>query len=173
MSASLASRKQRHTGQALVEFALVLIPFLLMFFAVIDGGRLVYMNTVLSQAAREGARVGAVEASHIGTSGTDPSCNKFGGPVCPASLATFEADVLAAANREVAPYGAITSAQLFMSCTAPSATPANPNNQGCSSNAAGNVITVKVQLSFTAITPIAGPLLPAVTLTGSATMVIN
>ena len=51
---------ERHAiqGQArrLVEFALVLPVFLLMLFGLIDVGRYVYMNSVLSQAAREGAR---------------------------------------------------------------------------------------------------------------------
>ena len=50
------------TGQALVEFALILPVFLLLLFGLIDVGRYVYMNTVLSQAAREGARLGAAEA---------------------------------------------------------------------------------------------------------------
>ena len=62
-------------GQALVEFALVLPVFLMILFGIIDGGRYVFQNNVLSQAAREGARVAAAEAGWIGkTTAQDPSC---------------------------------------------------------------------------------------------------
>ena len=54
-------------GQALVEFALVIPIFLLLLFGLIDVGRLVYMNSVLSQAAREGTRLASVEASWMGS----------------------------------------------------------------------------------------------------------
>ena len=74
--------RTRH-GQALVEFALVIPIFLLMLFGLIDIGRLVYLNATLSQAAREGARVGSVEASYRGSA--DPACGTAGGPVCPAN----------------------------------------------------------------------------------------
>ena len=53
-------------GQTLVEFALVFPVFILLLFGIVDAGRFVYMNSVLSQAAREGARLAAVEASWIG-----------------------------------------------------------------------------------------------------------
>ena len=62
--------RRRRRGQSLVEFALVLPIFLLVLFGLIDVGRYVYMNTMLSQAAREGARVASVEASWIGSTPT-------------------------------------------------------------------------------------------------------
>ena len=58
-------------GQSLVEFALVIPVFLLILFGLLDAGRYVYMNSVLSQAAREGARVAAAEARWIGKTTTD------------------------------------------------------------------------------------------------------
>ncbi len=68
-------RTSSRRGQALVETALVLPVFLLILFGLIDGGRFVFTDSVLSQAAREGARVGAVEAGWIGkTVADDPSC---------------------------------------------------------------------------------------------------
>ena len=51
-------RRPRSRGQSLVEFALVIPIFLLLLFGLIDGGRLVYQHSVLSQAAREGAGKG-------------------------------------------------------------------------------------------------------------------
>jgi len=162
------------SGQGLVEFALVLPIFLLMVFAVIDGGRLIYMNSVLSQAAREGARQAAVEASWFGSS--DLSCGKTGGPTCPATAALLKADALAAANRMVAPFGSVGA--LYISCDTPSAgAPAGAWTSGTACDAAsgttGNLISVRVTLSFTAITPIIGQILGTVPLAGAATMVSN
>ena len=89
-------RRSTARGQALVEFALVLPVFLMLLFGLIDGGRYVFMNNVQSQAAREGARVAAAEASWIGkTNLDDPSCvgsealitaAKPGAHVCPAAV---------------------------------------------------------------------------------------
>ena len=44
------------SGQALVEFTLILIPFLLLLFAMVDLARGVYTYNAVSQAAREMAR---------------------------------------------------------------------------------------------------------------------
>jgi Flp pilus assembly protein TadG len=52
-------------GQALVEFSLVLIVFLVLLMAIFDLGRGIYMFNGVSQAAREIARVTSV---HQGTS---------------------------------------------------------------------------------------------------------
>jgi hypothetical protein len=109
-------RKRRSAGQSLVEFSLVFPIFMLIVLGLFDGGRLIYMNTVLSQSAREAARVVSVEASWIGS--TDPSCNKSGGPVCPANLSALVADANAAANRMVKPFGTIPTTDLFISCDA-------------------------------------------------------
>jgi Flp pilus assembly protein TadG len=49
-------------GQAMVEFALVFPVLLLLIFGLIDIGRLVYTHNALSEAAREGARFGSVQA---------------------------------------------------------------------------------------------------------------
>jgi Flp pilus assembly protein TadG len=52
-------------GQALVEFSLVVIPFLVLMFALVDLGRLVYINTSIAEAAREGARWGSVQGRSL------------------------------------------------------------------------------------------------------------
>lgn len=53
-------RPPRRTGQALVEFSLVLIPFLFMLMGVVDLGRGIYTNNALAEASREIARVTSV-----------------------------------------------------------------------------------------------------------------
>jgi Flp pilus assembly protein TadG len=49
-------------GQTLVEFSLVFPLFILLLFGLIDLGRLVYASNAISEAAREGARWGSVQA---------------------------------------------------------------------------------------------------------------
>jgi hypothetical protein len=51
---------RRSDGQTLAEFALVFPIFILLLFALFDIGRLVFAYTSLTNAAREGARLAAV-----------------------------------------------------------------------------------------------------------------
>ena len=59
-------KKNRRQGQALVEFSLALIPFLLILLGIADLGRGIYTSNGVSQAAREIARTTAV---HLCASG--------------------------------------------------------------------------------------------------------
>jgi TadE-like protein len=163
--------RSRTGGQALVETALVLPLFLLLIFGLIDLGRFVITDHMLSQAAREGARLGAVEASWRGSS--DPACGTPGGPVCPASDAVLRAHVLDAANRMVTGIGGtITSVQL--SCTAPGHEPTGAwTGSACASNRTGDVVSVRVEFTYEAITPVISSLIGSVPRQGAATMVIN
>ena len=67
--------KNRERGQALVEFSLILIPFLWILMGIVDLGRGIYTYNGVNQAARELARVTSVHL--CGTSG---SCTV--GPCC-------------------------------------------------------------------------------------------
>ena len=158
-------------GQALLEFALVLPLFLWLLFGLLDLGRLVYQNSVVSQAAREGARVAAVEASWISSSAT--SCGTPGGPVCPANAAAFGTDVLAAVNRMVAPLGPVPGTDVFYSCDATTPPSGSWTTQSCVADATGDLVSVRVVLPFTPITPLIGQWVGQVTTAGAATMVIN
>lgn len=53
--------EKKESGQALVEFALVLPLLLLLVFGIIEFGRIFQASLVVSHAAREGARQGVVE----------------------------------------------------------------------------------------------------------------
>lgn len=168
----LAKKGRIPRGQSLVEFALVLPIFLLLLFGLIDGGRLVYMHTVLSQAAREGARVASVEAGWMAKSGS--GCGTANGPVCPANIAALRGDVLAGSNRMIQPFASLTLGQLQTRCDPSGGAPAgNWNAVTCVSNSAGNVVSVRVSANFTAITPIISSLLGTVPMSASASMVIN
>ena len=67
----------RERGQALVEFSLAIVIFLVLMMAIVDLGRGIYMFNGVSQAAREIARVASV---HPGTT--------FGGPQLTAVIDT-------------------------------------------------------------------------------------
>lgn len=54
------SRRRGERGSNIVEFALILPPFLLLIFGLIDLGRGVYLYNAVANAAREGARYGIV-----------------------------------------------------------------------------------------------------------------
>ena len=172
MSALVALRRRagRRRGQTLVEFALVLPVFLLMLFGLIDMGRFVYLSSTLSQAAREGARVAAVEAYWTGSA--DAGCGAAGGPVCPASVNALRADVLSGANRMMAPFGSIASSDLYTSCDSLTA-PSPVLTQTCSTRTIGGVASVRVVAVFRPITPVISSLFPTISTQASATMVIN
>jgi Flp pilus assembly protein TadG len=59
-------------GQALVEFSLVLIPFLFLLMGAVDLGRGIYVNNAVAQAAREIARVTVVHPC------TGSPCTSYG-----------------------------------------------------------------------------------------------
>jgi hypothetical protein len=65
------SDRAREQGQSLPEFALVVIPFLLLLMGIFDLGRGIYTYNAASQAAREIARSAAVDlengAASVGT----------------------------------------------------------------------------------------------------------
>jgi Flp pilus assembly protein TadG len=172
MSRLMRRRQPRSRGQSLVEFALVIPIFLLLLFGLIDGGRLVYQHSVLSQAAREGARLASVEASWIGS--TDVGCGATGGPVCPSNAGAMKTDIVAAANRMITPFATVVAADVNMRCDASGGTPTgNWTGSTCSSNSTGNVASVRVTGTFRPITPVISQLVGNVSMSASTSMVIN
>ncbi len=66
----MSRRRGHERGQALVEFSLVLIPFLLILLGITDLGRGIYMYNGVAQAAREIARTTSVHPCDT----TQPTC---------------------------------------------------------------------------------------------------
>jgi Flp pilus assembly protein TadG len=58
---------QRKPGQAIVEFALTSLVFLMIVFGTIDFGRAIFTAVTLHNAVREGARYGKVHPTESGT----------------------------------------------------------------------------------------------------------
>jgi len=186
-------------GQALVEFALVLPLLVLLLCGVLDGARLVYTYNTLSQAAREGARVAAVETSQMGGVGSDPSCvasesaittTRPGAHVCPADATALKSDVVSAVNRMTAGLGQITDSSVYLACSGGAAS-GEPAPTGawdqtmvtypeCDSTtgtyaptAAGSLVSVRVVYSLSPITPVISTIIGKIDLSGAATMVIH
>jgi Flp pilus assembly protein TadG len=186
---------RRSGGQALVEFAFVLPVFLLVLFGIFDVGRAVYVNSTLSQAAREGARLAAVEAAWVGRdTDDDPACvasqahitgSNPGARVCPPTLTDLKADVVDAVQRMTVSVGPLDA--IHFSCNEGTAGDPAPSGgwtetsggNGCddglggSVGAAGELVSVRVEHVYQPITPLVGSLLGPITLSGSASMQIN
>lgn len=163
--------RPRSRGQSLVEFALVLPIFLLLLFAVVDGGRYVFASSAVSNAAREAARLGSVEAYWLGSA--DPTCGTAGGPVCPANYTALEAHITAAANRQMSPFGTVTN--LYVECVASSGTPPTGawTTKTCTQRASGGYLSVRVTYLWRPLTPILGNVMGPITTSASATVTIN
>jgi hypothetical protein len=92
---SVARRKGKgEGGQTLVEFTLVLPIFVLVMFAIVDFGLAFHAWITVTNAAREGARVGAVRATNADieqrvrdTAQTLDQANLSVAPSCPPSPA--------------------------------------------------------------------------------------
>jgi hypothetical protein len=161
-------------------------------FGLLDIGKLVYTNSVLSQAAREGARLGATEAGWVGVPGdgcvSDKASIGSGNPgahICPTNVAAFKSHVVDAVNRMTAGVGALSA--VHVSCNDGSGSDPAPTGawnetvggNGCDDaggnaiGASGELVSVRVELIYQPITPIVSAIIGSVPLSGSASMVIN
>ena len=179
-------------GQALIELAVVLPVFLLIVFGLIDVGRLVYTNSTISQAAREGARLAAAEARWIGS--THPACvsdesgitsDRPGAHVCPVDVAAFKSHVSDAVERMTVAVGPIT--RVHVSCNDGSGLDPTPSGDwtegsggnGCANDdgdpisASGDLVSVRLEYTYDLFTPLVNSFVPSTSLSGSATMTIN
>ena len=166
-------RPAQSRGQSLVEFALIAPIFFLIVFGMIDLGAFVFSDSVMSQAAREGARVASTEASWIGKTTTDdPACGALGGPVCPTGIA-FPVDVAKAVKQ--AGSGLTSAITVYVRCDPAGSPPTGPWTTGscASNNTKGNLVSVRIVYTFTPLTPVGQTAVGSPVRSGSATMVIN
>jgi Flp pilus assembly protein TadG len=69
----LRRRRKGERGQALVEFSMVALVFFILVFGVIDFGMALHSWITVTNAAREGARIGAVHAASDGSTDCNPA----------------------------------------------------------------------------------------------------
>jgi hypothetical protein len=156
------SGRRRGAGQALTEFALVVPFFLLVLYGIIEFGRYVYTVQVLNNAAREGARYAIVH-------GEESNCPsgpiEGGGSWCDAP-----GDKVKAAIQKASP-GIINSLSYpSQSCPTAGFDGAPDNPCWPEFNKRGKSVTVRVETTFTLLLPIP---IPAITVEGSSTLVVN
>ncbi|HEX5591600.1 MAG TPA: TadE/TadG family type IV pilus assembly protein [Candidatus Limnocylindrales bacterium] len=127
--------RERERGQTLVEFSLVLIPFVLMLMAVLDLGRGIYTNNGVAQAAREIARAASVH-----------QCTG------PCTTATWSTEILEVVNTQKALVPGLANSGITIQCVDVTGTVV-PVGAGLDCTD-GNFIRVKTSVSFKLITPL-------------------
>src|ERR1041385_1754411 len=60
-------RRNSEKGTTMAEFAIISVVFFMIIFAIIEFGRLFYIHSALTDAARRGARYGALHGGDKGT----------------------------------------------------------------------------------------------------------
>jgi Flp pilus assembly protein TadG len=154
-------RPASHRGQSLVEFALILPVFALIFLGVIDLGRVFYTYEAVANAAREAARYCALSAHN-----SDGSNNGSA-----ASLTTSRV--------KDSSYGELANTGINLaSVTVQQWTPSNTSACDGSTLTEGNPVTVKVTAWFRPITPLIDRVFASsaggnVTLSASGTMMVT
>lgn len=135
------SSRNRRRGQALVEFSLALIPFLLMIMGIFDLGRGIFASNGVNEAAREIARATAVHPC-------DTSSCALGN--------SSETAAVIDAQRNLVPGLASPSSSITFACT----TVSDVVVPG-STCASGDYVRVTVSVPFAAATPILSMVAPS------------
>lgn len=132
----VSDRRERTRGQALVEFSLVLIPFLVILMGIVDLGRGIYTYNAVAEAAREVARVTSVHPC------TGSPCTLGNSAQTQSVIST---------QHGLVPGLAGPGASLTIQCT--NISDANQPNTSCES---GDFVRVTVSVPFSAATPLVG-----------------
>jgi Flp pilus assembly protein TadG len=91
--------RRNAAGQGLVEFSLVLIPFLFLLMGIVDLGRGIYINNAVAEAAREIARVTSVH------------------PCTGSPCTAYSAETLAAISTQKGMVPGMTDSSVVIDCT--------------------------------------------------------
>ena len=134
-----SKRRGRARGQTLAEFALVLPVLIVMLMGIFDLGRAIFAYNAITNAAREGARLGIV--------------NQW-------------ADSIRERAVDMAPTADQNPNAVTVAISKPASA---PDDDDCASApAVGCLVYVRYESDFTAITPIIGSLLGPMTLTAES-----
>jgi TadE-like protein len=136
----LGADAPRSPGQALVEFSIAIIPFLLLLMGVLDLGRGIYAMNATSQAAREIARVTSVHRC------SDTPCTDLG--------TSTEAQDTIATQRALIP-GLVFNPSVDIDCV-DAADNVIPDSQCTPKTDTDYFIRVHVRSTFSPVTPLLG-----------------
>jgi Flp pilus assembly protein TadG len=139
----VSTTRRRDRGQALVEFSLVLIPFLWILMGIVDLGRGIYTYNAVGQAARELGRATSVH-----------TCDTTA-PTCVLGTSPETAKVFGTQQKLVPGLGGAGSSVTY-ACTTVSDVELSSVN--CPSDA---FVRVTVTVPFGAVTPFLGGFLPS------------
>jgi Flp pilus assembly protein TadG len=159
--------RQHSRGQALVEFALVFPLIVFVLLAIFDAGRAVYTYNTVANAARQGARIAAVNQAvttntdcHEDMPVEDPSSPDWSIKACAAQAAVS----LGVQVTDVTVAYAAPASNPSLSCPSP---PAGLKlNVGC-------IATVTVRHTWTAITPVIGTLMGSINMSATSQMPVE
>lgn len=147
--------RKRRMGQALTEFALVVPIFVIIIFAIIDFGRYAFTANALSNAAREGARVGSV--------GNRPTeCAGLGRQACIERVAADRS--WGVANGQVA---------TTVTCERVSGSSPTPISVSVASCRTDDLLKVRSQTTFVVLTPLIGQFIGNLTVSGESRVTVN
>jgi Flp pilus assembly protein TadG len=147
-------------GQGLVEFAVVLPVILLLFLGIFDFGRAVFAFNTVANAAREGARVAAVDQVL-----TSPDCIESMPVEDPANPHwSIKECAVAAAQALGVPTSAVSVSY---------APPAGSTVTCAPTLHVGCIASVTVQYTWSAITPVIGGLIGPITVSSTSQMPIQ
>jgi Flp pilus assembly protein TadG len=163
-------RRERSVGQSVAEFALVLPVFLMMVFAVLDMGRVVWGTVELNNAAREGARYASVHGGgQVTVCQTGPNLGAAAPAGCPAWTPDSKEPTRVATRNYAFTTGSNVHVYVCYYATTPCAD--NGDEAGVD-NGRGAYVTVKVTTTMNLITPALFGM-TGFTLTGQSTVLVN
>jgi len=163
--------RERSSGQAMIEFALVTPILFVMVIGIFEAGRLVFYNELLANASREGARYAIVHGARSDCpSGPPPpletnQCDPSGQNV---KLAVQDAALDMVSVGDLFVFDPVWTSRGSLSNPL-------PGDSSTGHNARGEYVTVFVDFTYE---PLAAaildiPLLPEITLSAESTLVIN
>lgn len=161
----LAGRRERSRGQSLVEFAFVFPLIAMLAFAFVDLGRAVFDYNTLTNAAREAARVAAVNQVDPVAGPYQCFANK---PVEDVATPTWTFRGCAVLHGSVL---GVRSSDVSVSYASPPGAGLKCND--VNALLVGCIATVTVHSSYVPITPVAGQLIGAISMSATSSQPIE
>lgn len=161
------SQRRQARGQGLIEFALVFPLMALMLFGIFDFGRAVYAFNTIANAAREGARVAAV--NQIQRNETDTSSTFCAKDMPVENPANAHWSIKACAASSAVSLG-VQISDVTVTYSPP---PSSPDLSCTSPLHVGCIASVTVRYTWTPITPMIGNIIGPITTTSTSQIPIE